>query len=66
MGKVANGITTVHLLYVRERAGDALIGARQWIPAEQIDHPVTSVVVGLPPGLVFGAAPVPERQRRAP
>jgi hypothetical protein len=32
-GKVANGINTVHLCYVRERAGHALIGARQWIPA---------------------------------
>jgi hypothetical protein len=32
---VANGITTVHLSYVRERTGHALIGARQWIPAEQ-------------------------------
>jgi SRSO17 transposase len=36
-GKVANGITTVHLSYVRERTGHALIGARQWIPAEQIE-----------------------------
>ena len=30
-GKVANGINTVHLSYVRERTGHALIGARQWI-----------------------------------
>jgi hypothetical protein len=30
---VANGITTVHLAYVRN--GRALIAARQWIPAEQ-------------------------------
>jgi DDE superfamily endonuclease len=28
-GKVASGINTVHLSYVRERAGHALIGARQ-------------------------------------
>ena len=41
-GKVANGINTVHLAYVREHAGHALIGARQWIPAEQIEDPVTS------------------------
>ena len=34
-GKVANGITTVHLAYVREKTGHALIAARQWIPAEQ-------------------------------
>jgi DDE superfamily endonuclease len=29
VGKVANGITTVHLSYVRERTGHALIGARR-------------------------------------
>jgi len=52
-GKVANGITTVHLSYVRERTGHALIGARQWIPAEHIGDPVTSLVMGLPPDLVF-------------
>ena len=52
-GKVANGITTVHLSYVREKTGHALAGARQWIPAEHIDDPVKSLVMGLPPGLVF-------------
>ena len=53
VGKVANGITTVHLSYVRERTGHALIGARQWIPAEQIEDPVKSLVMGLPANLVF-------------
>jgi SRSO17 transposase len=53
VGKVANGITTVHLSYVRERTGHALIGARQWIPAEHIDDPVKSLVMGLPDDLVF-------------
>ena len=52
-GKVANGINTVHLAYVREHAGHALIGARQWIPAAQIDDPVRSLVMGLPPDLEF-------------
>jgi SRSO17 transposase len=52
-GKVANGITTVHLSYVRERTGHALIGARQWIPAEHISGPVASLVMGLPDDLVF-------------
>ncbi|MGO9932944.1 MAG: transposase, partial [Steroidobacteraceae bacterium] len=42
-GKVANGINTVHLCYVRERAGHALIGARQWIPREHIADPVKSL-----------------------
>jgi SRSO17 transposase len=53
VGKVANGITTVHLSYVRERTGHALIGARQWIPAEQIEDPAKSLVMGLPLDLVF-------------
>ncbi len=53
VGKVANGITTVHLSYVRERTGHALIGARQWIPAEHIDDLVKSLLMGLPDGLQF-------------
>jgi SRSO17 transposase len=53
VGKVANGITTVHLSYVRERTGHALIGARQWIPAEHISDPVRSLVTALPDDLVF-------------
>ena len=52
-GKVANGINTVHLAYVREDAGHALIGARQQIPQAHIGDPVTSLVMGLPPGLRF-------------
>jgi SRSO17 transposase len=53
VGKVANGIATVHLSYVRERTGHALIGARQWIPAGHISDPVCSLVMGLPDDLVF-------------
>ena len=52
-GKVANGITTVHLTYVREKAGQALIAARQWIPAGHISDPVKSADMGLPGDLVF-------------
>lgn len=52
-GKVANGITLVHLSYVREKTGHALAGARQWIPAEQLSDPVRSLVTGLPPDLEF-------------
>jgi SRSO17 transposase len=52
-GKVANGITTVHLAYVREKAGHALIAARQWIPREHVEDPVKSLVMGLPEDLVF-------------
>ena len=53
VGKVANGITMVHLSYARERTGHALIGARQWIPAEHIDDPVKPLVMGLPLDLKF-------------
>src|SRR5262245_3928955 len=52
-GRVANGINTVHLCYVREGAGHALIGARQRIPREHIEDPVKSLVTGLPPELAF-------------
>ena len=52
-GKVANGINTVHLAYVREGTGHALIGAREWIPAEHIHDPVRSLAMGLPEDLVF-------------
>jgi SRSO17 transposase len=53
VGKVANGINTVHLSYVREATGHALIGAREWVPAEHIDDPARSQVMGLPADLVF-------------
>ena len=52
-GGVENGISTVHLSYIRERTGHALIGARQWIPAGHIADPVRSLVTGLPLDLVF-------------
>jgi hypothetical protein len=51
---VANGISTVHLSYVREETEHALIGARQWIPREHIGDPGKSLAMGLPPGLVPG------------
>jgi len=52
-GQVANGINTVHLSYVREKTGHALIGARQWIPREHIEDPVKSLIMGLPLDLRF-------------
>jgi SRSO17 transposase len=52
-GRVANGINTVHLSYVREKTGHALAGARQWIPREHIEDPVRSLVMGLPLDLEF-------------
>ena len=38
---------------VGEVPGHLLIGARQWIPRERIEDPVTSLVMGLPLGLEF-------------
>ena len=52
-GRVANGISTVHLSYVREKTGHALVGARQWIPSEDIADPVKSLVTALPLDLRF-------------
>jgi SRSO17 transposase len=52
-GRVANGINTVHLSYVREKTGHALAGARQWIPAEDIADPVKSLLAALPLRLLF-------------
>ena len=52
-GRVENGINTVHLSYVREGVGHALIGFRQWIPDEHITDPVTSLRMGLPLDLTF-------------
>jgi SRSO17 transposase len=52
-GRVENGINTVHLSYVREGTGHALIGFRQWIPDEHITDPVTSLRMGLPTDLTF-------------
>ena len=52
-GRVANGINTVHLSYVRDKTGHALIGARKWIPREHIKDPVKSLLMGLPLDLGF-------------
>jgi SRSO17 transposase len=52
-GKVANGITTVHLSYVRENTGHALVAARQWIPSEHMEDQARSLAMGLPPDVVF-------------
>ncbi len=52
-GRVENGINTVHLSYVREGVGHALIGFAQWIPDEHINDPVRSLRMGLPPELKF-------------
>ncbi|MFD9950202.1 IS701 family transposase [Nonomuraea sp. NPDC059023] len=52
-GGIDNGINTVYLAYARAATGHALLGARQWIPAEQISDPVTAITTGLPLHLTF-------------
>ena len=52
-GKVANGITRVHLAYARAGTGHALIAARQWIPREHLEDPGKRRVMRLPPDLAF-------------
>lgn len=52
-GRVANGINTVYMTYVRQHTGHALIGARQWIPAEHIREPAMAAGMGLPEDLTF-------------
>lgn len=53
VGKVASGINTVHLAYVQEQTGHALVGAQEWIPAGHIGDPATSAGMDLPGDLVF-------------
>lgn len=50
---VANGINTVHLSYVREKIGHALIGFRQWIPEEQAGDVRAILRMALPLALKF-------------
>jgi SRSO17 transposase len=52
-GRVANGINTVHLSYVRQYRGHGLIGFRQWIPREHIEDPAVRERMGLPEDLAF-------------
>ena len=47
---MANGINTVHLAYVREQTGHALIGAREWIPAEHLNPQLPELDVVQHPG----------------
>jgi SRSO17 transposase len=53
VGKVANGINTVHLSYIRQHIGHGLIGFRQWIPREHLEDASTRARMGLPADLVF-------------
>jgi DDE superfamily endonuclease len=63
-GKVANGITAVHLDYARERTGHALVAARQWIPREHLEDPARRQIMKLPPDPALPAHPPPPDHRR--
>ena len=52
-GKLANGITTVHLSYVREKTGHALARAPATDPRGHPGDPARSRAMGLPSDLVF-------------
>lgn len=45
---VANGINTVHLAYIRESVGHALIAQRLWVPAAQIADAALRKLMGFP------------------
>ena len=55
-GQVANGINTVHCSYAT-RSGHALIGARLYLPAEQLDDPDRRTELGIPTDVVFRTKP---------
>lgn len=55
-GQVANGINTVHCSFAT-RGGHALIGARLYLPAEQLDDPDRRTELGIPADVVFRTKP---------
>ena len=55
-GQVANGINTVHCSYAT-RGGHALIGARLYLPAEQLDDPDRRTALGIPTDVEFRTKP---------
>jgi SRSO17 transposase len=55
-GQVANGVNTVHCSYAT-RGGHALIGARLYLPAEQLEDPDRRAALGIPTDVVFRTKP---------
>lgn len=51
-GRVANGVNTVHCSYATT-GGHALVGARIYIPAEQLDDQARRAALGIPADVVF-------------
>lgn len=55
-GRVANGVNTVYCTYATVR-GHALVGARIWIPAEQLDDAPRRAASGIPDDVRFMTKP---------
>ncbi len=55
-GRVSNGVNTVYCSYATP-AGHALVGARIYLPAEQLDDPDRRVALGIPTTAVFRTKP---------
>jgi len=55
-GRVANGVNTVYCSYATP-GGHALVGARIWLPAEQLDDPGRRAALGVPDEVVFQTKP---------
>lgn len=55
-GRVANGVNAVHCSYATP-GGHALIGARIYIPAEQLDDQARRAALGIPAEVVFRTKP---------
>ncbi|HCT77801.1 MAG TPA: IS701 family transposase [Micromonosporaceae bacterium] len=55
-GRVANGVNTVHCSYATT-GGHALVGARIYVPVEQLDDQTRRAALGIPADVVFKTKP---------
>jgi SRSO17 transposase len=55
-GRIANGVNTVYCSYATP-GGHALVGARIWVPADQLDDPARRESLGIPADTVFRTKP---------
>jgi SRSO17 transposase len=55
-GRIANGVNTVYCSYATP-GGHALVGARIWVPAEQLDDPERRVALGIDARIEFKTKP---------
>ena len=55
-GRIANGVNTVYCSYATP-GGHALVGARIWVPAEQLDDPQRRAALGIDATVTFRTKP---------